>query len=111
MQHIKAVPGRKTDVKDSEWIAELLRYGLIKASFVPPKGQRELRELTRMRSTFVKERATLVNLLKKTLESANIKLACVASDVKGVSGKAILQALIAGGSTPKQIAELTQGRM
>ena len=62
-QHIKTVPGRKTDVKDSEWIAELLRYGLVRASFVPPKGQRELRELTRMRSSFVKERASLVNRL------------------------------------------------
>jgi transposase len=83
-QHIKAVPGRKTDDKDSEWIAELLRYGLIGASFVPPKGQRELRELTRLRSTFVKERATLVNRLHKVLESANIKLASVVSDMNGV---------------------------
>ena len=107
-QHIKAVPGRKTDVKDSEWIAELLRYGLIRASFVPAKGQRELRELTRMRSSFVKERATLVNRLHKVLESANIKLASVASDVNGVSGKAILQAMIAGQSTPEQMAELAQ---
>jgi transposase len=103
-QHIKAVPGRKTDIKDSEWIAELLRYGLIRASFVPPKGQRELRELTRMRSTFVKERAALVNRLQKVLESANIKLASVASDVNGVSGKAILQAMIAGGSSPEEMA-------
>jgi transposase len=110
-QHIKAVPGRKTDVKDSEWIAELLRYGLIRASFVPPKGQRELRELTRMRSSFVKERATLVNRLQKVLESANIKLASVASDVNGVSGKAILQAMITGSSSPEQMAELAQGRL
>jgi transposase len=110
-QHIKAVPGRKTDVKDSEWIADLLRYGLMRASFVPPKGQRELRELTRMRSTFVKERATLVNRLHKVLESANIKLASVVSDVNGVSGKAILQALIAGRSTPEEIAELAKGRL
>jgi transposase len=110
-QHIKAVPGRKTDVKDSEWIAELLRYGLIRASFVPPEGQRELRELTRMRSTFVKERATLVNRLQKVLESANIKLASVASDVDGVSGKMILQALIADETTPEQMAELAQGKL
>jgi len=110
-QHIKAVPGRKTDVKDSEWIAELLRYGLIRASFVPPKGQRELRELTRMRSTFVKERATLVNRLHKVLESANVKLASVASDVNGVSGKMILQALIANETTPEQMAELAQGKL
>jgi transposase len=110
-QHIKAVPGRKTDVKDSEWIAELLRFGLIKASFVPPKGQRELRELTRMRSTFVKERATLVNRLQKVLESANIKMASVASDVNGVSGKAILRALISGESTHEEMAELAQGKL
>jgi transposase len=110
-QHIKAVPGRKTDVKDSEWIAELMRHGLIRASFVPPKGQRELRELTRMRSTFVKERATLVNRLQKVLESANIKLASVASDVNGVSGRAILQALITGQSTPEEMAELAQGKL
>ena len=110
-QHIKAVPGRKTDVKDSEWIAELMRHGLIRASFVPPKGQRELRELTRMRSTFVKERATLVNRLQKVLESANIKLASVASDVNGVSGRTILQALITGRSTPEEMAELAQGKL
>src|SRR3970040_879270 len=72
-QHVKAVPGRKTDIKDAEWIAELLRHGLLKASFVPPRGQRELRELTRYRSTFVKERASLVNRVHKVLESANIK--------------------------------------
>ena len=110
-QHIKAVPGRKTDIKDSEWIAELMRHGLIRSSFVPPKGQRELRELTRMRSTFIKERATLVNRLQKVLESANIKLASVASDVNGVSGRTILHALIAGGSTPEEMAELAQGRL
>lgn len=110
-QHIKAVPGRKTDVKDSEWIAELLRHGLLKASFVPPLGQRELRELTRYRSTFVKERATLVNRVHKVLESANIKLASVATNVAGVSGRAILQALLEGKSTPEEMAELAKGRM
>ncbi len=110
-QHIKAVPGHKTDVKDSEWIAELLRHGLLKASFVPPLGQRELRELTRYRSTFVKERATLVNRVQKVLESANIKLASVATDVTGVSGRAILQALLEGKSTPEEMAELAKGRM
>ena len=102
-QHIKAVPGRKTDVKDAEWIAELLRFGLLKASFIPPEGQRELRELTRFRSTFIRERATLVNRLQKVLESANIKLASVASDVNGVSGKAILQALVEGTSKPEEM--------
>jgi len=110
-QHIKAVPGHKTDVKDSEWIAELLRHGLLKASFVPPLGQRELRELTRYRSTFVKERATLVNRIHKALESANIKLASVATDVTGVSGRAILQALLEGKSTPNEMAGLAKGRM
>jgi transposase len=86
-QHIKTVPGRKTDIKDSELIAELMRHGLIRASFVPPKGLRKLRESTRMRSTFVKERATLVNRLQKVLESANIRLASVGSDVNGVIGE------------------------
>ena len=110
-QHIKAVPGRKTDIKDAEWIAELLRHGLLKASFVPPLGQRELRELTRYRGTFVKERASLVNRLQKVLESANIKLASVATDITGVSGRAILQALLEGKSSPEQMAELAKGRM
>ena len=110
-QHIKAVPGRKTDIKDAEWIAELLRHGLLKASFVPPLGQRELRELTRYRGTFVKERASLVNRLQKVLESANIKLASVATDITGVSGRAILQALLESQSSPEQMAELAKGRM
>ncbi len=110
-QHIKAVPGRKTDVKDAEWIAELLRFGLLKASFVPPEGQRELRELTRFRSTFIQERATLVNRLQKVLESANIKLASVVSDVNGVSGKAILKAIVEGASKPEEMAELAKGRL
>ena len=110
-QHIKAVPGRKTDVKDSEWIAELLRHGLLSASFVPPRGQRELRELTRYRSTFVRTRATLVNRVHKVLESANLKLTSVASDVMGVSGRAMLEAIIQGHSTPEAMAELAHGRM
>lgn len=110
-QHIKAVPGRKTDVKDSEWIAELLRYGLLKASFVPPKGQRELRELTRFRSTFVKERANLINRVQKVLESANIKLASVLTDIDGVSGRDMLQALIEGAATPEAMAQLARGRL
>jgi len=110
-QHIKAVPGRKTDVKDAEWIAELLRHGLLKASFVPPLGQRELRELTRYRSTFVRTRATLVNRVHKVLESANIKLTSVASDVLGVSGRAMLEAIVSGQSNPAEMAELARGRM
>ncbi len=110
-QHIKAVPGRKTDVKDSEWIAELLRHGLLKASFVPPLGQRELRDLTRSRSTFVRTRATLVNRVHKVLEGANIKLTSVASDVMGVSGRAMLEAIVGGQSSPAEMAELARGRM
>ena len=110
-QHIKAVPGRKTDVNDAEWIAELLRHGLLRASFVPPLGQRELRELTRYRSTFVRERATLVNRVQKVLESANIKLASVATDVMGVSGGAMLEGIVGGQATPEEMAELAKGRM
>jgi len=110
-QHIKAVPGRKTDVKDAEWIADLLRHGLLRASFIPPVAQRDLRELTRHRSNFVRERVNLVNRVQKTLESANIKLASVASDVMGVSGRAILTALIEGHSDPATMAELTKGRL
>jgi transposase len=110
-QHISKVPGRKTDQSDAEWIAELMQYGLLKASFIPPQGQRELRELTRYRSSFVRERATLVNRVQKVLESANIKLASVATDVMGVSGRAMLEALVAGKASPEQMAELAKGRM
>ena len=110
-QHIKAVPGRKTDVKDAQWIAELLQHGLLRASFIPPVAQRELRELTCHRSTLVRERATLANRVQKVLESANIKLASVATDVLGVSGRAILQALVAGETDTETMAELAKGRL
>lgn len=110
-QHIKHVPGRKTDVKDSEWIADLLRHGLLQASFVPPAGQRELRELTRHRANFVKERTALVNRLQKTLESANIKLGDVVSDVMGVSSREILAAIVMGKAEPAAMAELSRGRL
>jgi len=110
-QHIKSVPGRKTDVKDAEWIADLLKHGLLKASFIPPLGQRELRELTRYRTTFVQEKATLVNRIQKVLESANIKLASVASNVVGVSGRAMLAAIIEGKATPTEMADLSKGRL
>lgn len=110
-QHVKKVPGRKTDQSDAEWLAELMQYGLLKASFIPPAGQRELRELTRFRATFVRERATLINRVQKVLESANIKLASVASDVLGVSGRAMLEALIEGQASPEQMAELAKGRL
>jgi transposase len=110
-QHISKVPGRKTDVTDAEWIADLLRHGLLSASFIPPVGQRELRALTRERSNLVRERTTLVNRVQKTLEGANIKLASVASDVMGVSGRAMLEAIIDGQATPDQMAELAKGRL
>jgi transposase len=110
-QHIKAVPGRKTDVKDAEWIADLLQHGLLRASFVPPRPQRELRDLTRYRSSLAADRARLVNRIQKTLEDTNIKLASVASDITGKSGRAILQALLEGEQDPQKLAELAQGRM
>ncbi len=107
--HIKAVPGRKTDVKDAQWIAELLAHGLVRPSFIPPRPQRELRDLTRYRTTFVRERATLVNRVHKALEGANLKLASVATDIMGVSGRAILAALLAGEADPAVLAELARG--
>ena len=110
-QHVKAVPGRKTDINDAEWLADLLRHGLLRASFIPPVGQREMREMTRHRSNFVRERATLVNRVQKVSESANIKLASVASDVMGVSGRAILAALIEGHASPAEMADLAKGRL
>jgi transposase len=110
-QHLSRVPGRKTDQADAEWISELLQYGLLKPSFIPPPGQRELRELTRARTSFVRERSNLVNRLQKVLESANIKLASVASDIMGVSSRAMLQALMDEKATPQEIAELAKGRM
>jgi transposase len=108
-QHIKAVPGRKTDVKDAQWIAELLAHGLVRPSFIPPRAQRELRDLTRYRTTFVRERVNLVNRVHKALEGANLKLASVASDIMGVSGRAILAALLAGETDPTVLAELSKG--
>ena len=110
-RHIKQVPGRKTDVMDAEWIADLLRHGLLRSSFIPPVGQRELRELTRHRTNFVRERASLVNRIQKTLESANIKLASVASNVMGVSGRAMLEAIVAGTANANEMAGLAKGRL
>jgi transposase len=109
--HIKQVPGRKTDVGDCEWIADLLRHGLLKASFVPDRAQRELRELTRYRTALLQERAAEVNRLQKTLEGANIKLAAVVSDVLGKSGRQILEALVAGGTQAGDLAQLATGRL
>jgi transposase len=108
---IKQVPGRKTDVKDCEWIANLLRHGLLKASFVPDRPHRELRELVRYRTTLVRERSAEVNRLQKTLEGANIKLASVASDPLGLSGREMLNALIEGSTDVAAMAELARGKM
>ena len=107
-QHIKQVPGRKTDVKDCEWIAQLLQVGLLRASFVPPTPIRDLRELTRQRVQLIGEKSAAANRIQKVLEDANIKLASVATDVLGASGRAILEALIAGETDPVQLAELAQ---
>jgi transposase len=104
--HMKAVPGRKTDVKDAEWIAELLQHGLLQGSFVPDRPARELRELTRARSQLVRTRTAEVNRLQKTLEGANIKLASVVSDVTGVSARAMLEGLAAGATAPTELANL-----
>ena len=110
-RHIKTVPGRKTDVKDCEWIAELLRHGLLRGSFVPERAQRELRELTRYRTALVRERAAEVNRLQKTLEGANIKLASVATDIMGKSGRQMLKALIAGSTDTSAMAQLAKGKL
>lgn len=110
-QHIKAVPGRKTDVRDAEWIADLLRHGLLRGSFIPDVTQRELRDLTRHRTTQVQERARAVNRLQKVLEDANVKLAAVATDVLGVSARAMLEALLAGETDPSVVADLAQGKL
>ncbi len=110
-QHIKAVPGRKTDVRDAEWIADLLQHGLLRASFIPPAPQRELRELTRYRTALLRERASEVNRIQKTLEGANIKLASVASDVLGMSGRAMIEGIIAGSVDSEALANLAKGRL
>ena len=109
--HVKAVPGRKTDVKDCEWLSDLLAHGLLKASFIPPEPIRDLRDLTRYRKSLIDERVREVNRLQKFLESANIKLSSVATDVMGVSGRAMLEALIGGSTAPDVLAELAKGRL
>jgi transposase len=110
-QHVKAVPGRKTDVKDAAWLAELLQHGLVRASFIPPVAQRALRALTRYRSTFRQERVPLSNRVQTLLEDAHIKRAAVASESMGVSGRAILAALLTGRVDPQALAELAKGRL
>src|SRR5215467_1973457 len=108
-QHIKAVPGRKTDQKDCEWIADLLQHGLLRGSFVPPKPLRELRDLTRYRVSLAQECNRIANRIQKVLDDANLKLASVASDPLGASGRAILKAILAGEEDRERLAEMSRG--
>lgn len=110
-QHIKAVPGRKTDQKDSEWIAELLQHGLLRASFVPPSPVRELRDLTRYRASLAQEINRIANRIQKVLEDANIKLASVATDTLGASGRTMLEAIVSGEKDSERLAEMAQGKL
>ena len=107
--HMKQVPGRKTDVKDAEWIAELLQHGLLRGSFVPKREQRELRDLLRYRRTVIRQRAHEVQRVEKVLQAANIKLSSVASDILGVSGRAMLEAMIAGEQDSAALTQLARG--
>jgi transposase len=108
-RHVRQVPGRKTDVRDCEWLADLLRHGLLRGSFVPDRPQRELRELTRYRTSLVRARTAEANRLQKTLEGANVKLGLVATDVLGKTGRDILAALVAGETDPAALARLARG--
>jgi transposase len=110
-QHIKHVPGRKADINDAQWIAELLQHGLLKASYVPDAEQRDLRELTRYRAKLVQERTREINRVQKVLEDANIKLGSVTSKVLGVSGREMIEQLIAGQDDPTELAQLARGRL
>lgn len=110
-QHMKAVPGRKTDVKDAEWIADLLRHGLLTASFIPDRTQRELRELVRYRRSLIQERARELNRIQKVLEGANIKLSSVASNVMGKSGRDMLEAMIDGEEDAEKLAQFARGAL
>jgi transposase len=107
-QHMKAVPGRKTDVKDAEWIAQLLRHGLLTASFIPDRKQRELRELVRYRRSIIEERSRQLNRIQKVLEGANIKLGSVVSDIMGVSAKEMLNAIADGEEDPTKLASMAR---
>lgn len=110
-QHMKAVPGRKTDVKDSEWIADLLQHGLLRGSFIPDRDQRELRELVRYRTKLTQERSREVNRIQKVLEGANIKLGDVATDIMGKSGQDILRAIVSGNDNPQAMAGMARGKL
>src|SRR2546425_6339340 len=109
--HVKQVPGRKTDVQDCVWIAQLLEHGLLRGSFVPPAPIRELRDLTRYRKVLIQDRTREANRLHKLLEDAGIKLASVATDILGVSGRAMLAALVRGTTDPEVLAELARGKL
>ena len=108
---VKQVPGRKTDIKDAQWLCQLLEAGLLRASFVPPKPIRTLRNLTRYRKTQISDRQREANRLHKILEDTGIKLGCVATDILGVSGRAMLDALVAGTTDPEVLAELARGQL
>ena len=110
-QHVKNLPGRKTDMGDAQWLCQLLECGLLRSSFVPPREIRELRDLTRYRKALIGERQRQANRLHKVLEDAGVKLSCVASDVLGVSGRAMLEALVSGTRDPEVLAELARGRL
>jgi len=110
-RHLKQVPGRKSDIRDCQWIAQLLQCGLLKGSFIPPRPQRELRDLTRHRTQLVEEKTRTINRIQKVLEDANIKLASVATDVMGVSGRAMIQRLIEGETDPHKLADLAQKQL
>lgn len=110
-QHVKRVPGRKTDVQDAEWLADLLQHGLLQPSFIPPVEQRDRRDLTRQRTQLVRDRASVVNRLHKVLETCNIKLSSVATDLTGVSSRRILEAIVQEQADPAQLAQLAVGRL
>jgi len=110
-RHLKAVPGRKTDVKDAEWIADLLRHGLLRGSYIPDRLHRELKEVVRYRRVLIREQSRIISRIQKILEGANIKLSSVASDVVGVSGRIILQAMINGIEDPKELAAMAKGKL
>ena len=110
-RHLKQVPGRKSDIRDCQWIAQLLQHGLLKGSFIPPRPQRELRDLTRHRTQLVEEKTRTSNRIEKVLEDANIKLGSVASEVLGVSGRSMIQALLQGEKDPTQIADLARRQL
>jgi len=110
-QHMKAVPGRKTDIKDAEWIADLTRHGLVRASYIPNREQRELREITRYRQSLVEERARELNRIQAVLEGANIKLSSVVTDINGKTGMDILKALASGNTDPESLSTLAKGSL